>query len=146
MGSLNKASIIGNLGRDCELRYTAGGTAVATINVATTESWTDKSTGERKEQTEWHRCVLWGKTAESLQEFLVKGKQIYLEGRRSAATASCCSAVATAAASGPAASAKGSQPTTPATAEATAAASSRRPISSRRSTIPTSRSRGFCRS
>lgn len=81
MGSLNKAQLIGNLGRDAELRYTPGGAAVATINVATTEVWNDKATGQKREQTEWHRVVVWGKQAESLAEYLVKGKQIYVEGR-----------------------------------------------------------------
>jgi single-strand DNA-binding protein len=80
MGSVNKAIIVGNLGRDAELRYTPGGVAVATLNVATTESWKDKG-GQRQEKTEWHRIVLWGKPAESLSEYLVKGKQIYIEGR-----------------------------------------------------------------
>jgi len=78
--SLNKAMLIGNLGRDAELRYTQGGTPVATLNLATTEVWRDKN-GDKKEQTEWHRVVVWGKTAESLAEYLKKGKQIYVEGR-----------------------------------------------------------------
>ena len=81
MGSLNKAQLIGNLGRDADLRYTAGGQAVATISIATTEQWTDKNTNQKREQTEWHRVVLWGKQAESLQQYLTKGKQIYVEGR-----------------------------------------------------------------
>ena len=85
---------------------TPGGAPVATLNIATTEVWNDKG-GQRQEKTEWHRVVLWGKTAESLSEYLVKGKQIYVEGklqtgsgttrtatsatrRKSAATASCC--------------------------------------------------------
>ena len=80
MGSVNKVILVGNLGRDAELRYTTGGTAVATLNMATTETWNDK-TGQRQERTEWHRVVLWGKTAESLAEYLIKGKQIYIEGR-----------------------------------------------------------------
>jgi single-strand DNA-binding protein len=71
---------VGNLGRDAELRYTPGGAAVATLNLATTEVWNDKG-GQRQEKTEWHRIVLWGKQAESLQEYLTKGKQIYVEGR-----------------------------------------------------------------
>jgi single-strand DNA-binding protein len=71
---------VGNLGRDAELRYTPGGAAVATLNLATTEVWNDKS-GQKQEKTEWHRVVLWGKQAESLQEYLTKGKQIYVEGR-----------------------------------------------------------------
>jgi single-strand DNA-binding protein len=80
MGSVNKVILVGNLGRDCELRYTPSGAAVATLNMATTEVWNDKS-GQRQEKTEWHRVVLWGKAAESLQEYLTKGKQIYVEGR-----------------------------------------------------------------
>src|SRR5438552_2811212 len=80
MGSVNKVILVGNLGRDAELRYTPSGAAVATINMATTEVWNDKG-GQRQEKTEWHRVVLWGKTAESLGEYLTKGKQIYIEGR-----------------------------------------------------------------
>ncbi len=80
MGSVNKVILVGNLGRDAELRYTPGGSPVATINLATTEVWNDKA-GQKQEKTEWHRVVLWGKTAESLNEYLVKGKQIYVEGR-----------------------------------------------------------------
>ena len=80
MGSVNKVILVGNLGRDAELRYTPGGAAVATINMATTEVWNDKA-GQRQEKTEWHRVVLWGKQAESLTEYLTKGKQIYVEGR-----------------------------------------------------------------
>src|SRR3954453_14950206 len=80
MGSVNKVILVGNLGRDAELRYTPGGSPVATINLATTEIWNDKA-GQRQEKTEWHRVVLWGKTAETLNEYLVKGKQIYVEGR-----------------------------------------------------------------
>ncbi len=80
MGSVNKVILVGNLGRDAELRYTPGGAPVATLNLATTEMWNDKA-GQRQEKTEWHRVVLWGKTAESLNEYLTKGKQIYVEGR-----------------------------------------------------------------
>lgn len=81
MGSMNKVILIGNLGRDAELRYTPGGTAVATINLATTENWTDKNSGQKKQQTEWHRVVLWDQTAEKLSEYLTKGKQIAVEGK-----------------------------------------------------------------
>jgi single-strand DNA-binding protein len=81
MGSVNKVILVGNLGRDAELRYTPGGAAVATLNLATTEVWNDKASGQRQEKTEWHRIVLWGKSAESLNEYLTKGKQIYIEGR-----------------------------------------------------------------
>src|SRR5207248_5599276 len=80
MGSVNKVILVGNLGRDAELRYTPGGAAVATLNMATTETWNDKS-GQRQEKTEWHRVVFWGKVAESLTEYLTKGKQVYVEGR-----------------------------------------------------------------
>jgi single-strand DNA-binding protein len=80
MGSVNKVILVGNLGRDAELRYTPAGAAMATLNMATTEVWNDKA-GQRQEKTEWHRVILWGKSAESLAEYLIKGKQIYVEGR-----------------------------------------------------------------
>jgi single-strand DNA-binding protein len=80
MGSVNKAILVGNLGRDAEMRFTAGGTPVATVSLATTERFTDRE-GEKREDTQWHRIVIWGKTAESLHEYLTKGKQIYVEGR-----------------------------------------------------------------
>jgi single-strand DNA-binding protein len=80
MGSVNKVILVGNLGRDAELRYTPGGAAVATLNMATTEVYKDRE-GQKKEDTQWHRVVLWGKTAETLQDYLTKGKQIYVEGR-----------------------------------------------------------------
>jgi single-strand DNA-binding protein len=80
MGSVNKVILVGNLGKDAELRYTPQGSAVATFSLATTEVWNDKG-GQRQERTEWHRIVLWGRPAESLQDYLKKGKQIYLEGR-----------------------------------------------------------------
>lgn len=79
MGSVNKVILIGNLGRDAELRYTQGGQAVSTLNLATTEKWSKD--GQSQDKTEWHRVVLWGKQAESLNEYLGKGKQIYVEGR-----------------------------------------------------------------
>jgi len=81
MGSVNKVILVGNLGRDAELRYTPGGAPVATLNLATTEVWNDKTSGQKQEKTEWHRIVLWGKSAEALSEYLTKGKQIYVEGR-----------------------------------------------------------------
>jgi len=80
MGSVNKAILVGNLGRDAEMRFTAGGTPVATVSLATTERYTDRE-GQKREDTQWHRIVIWGKTAESLHEYLTKGKQIYVEGR-----------------------------------------------------------------
>jgi len=80
MGSVNKVILVGNLGRDAELRYTPGGAAVSKFSIATTEIWNDKS-GQRQERTEWHNIDLWGKQAESLSGYLVKGKQVYVEGR-----------------------------------------------------------------
>jgi single-stranded DNA-binding protein len=80
MGSVNKVILIGNLGRDAEMRYTPGGTAIAKFSIATTEVWNDKS-GQRQERTEWHNIDLWGKQAESLSDYLQKGKQVFVEGR-----------------------------------------------------------------
>jgi len=80
MGSVNKAILVGNLGRDAEMRFTSGGTPVATVSLATTERFTDRD-GQKKEDTQWHRVVIWGKMAESIHEYLTKGKQIYVEGR-----------------------------------------------------------------
>jgi single-strand DNA-binding protein len=81
MGSVNKVILVGNLGRDAEqLRYTPGGAAITTANMATTEVWNDRN-GNRQERTEWVRVSIWGKQAENLQEYLTKGKQIYVEGR-----------------------------------------------------------------
>ena len=78
---INKAIIVGNLGRDPEVRYTANGNAIANITVATTESWKDKQSGERQEKTEWHRVVFFGRLAEIAGEYLKKGAQVYIEGR-----------------------------------------------------------------
>ena len=80
MGSVNKAILVGNLGRDAEMRFTSGGTPVATVSLATTERFNDRD-GNKKEDTQWHRIVIWGKTAESIHQYLTKGKQIYVEGR-----------------------------------------------------------------
>lgn len=80
MGSVNKVILVGNLGRDAELRYTPGGAAVAKFSLATTEVWNDKA-GQRQEKTEWHNIDVWGKQAETLTEYLRKGKQVYVEGR-----------------------------------------------------------------
>ena len=80
MGSVNRVILVGNLGRDAELRYTPAGAAVANFSIATTETWTDKNTGQRQEHTEWHRVDLWGKRAEALQQYLTKGLKIYVEG------------------------------------------------------------------
>lgn len=78
---INKAIIIGNLGKDPEIRYTASGAAIANITVATTESWKDKQSGEKQEKTEWHRIVFFGRLAEIVGEYLRKGSQVYVEGR-----------------------------------------------------------------
>ena len=80
MTSLNKVLIIGNLGRDPETRYMPSGDAMTTIAVATTESWKDKQTGEKKESTEWHRVTFFGKLAEIAGQYLKKGSQVYIEG------------------------------------------------------------------
>jgi single-strand DNA-binding protein len=80
MASVNKAIVLGNLGRDPELRHTQSGKAVCQLNVATTETWTDQS-GERQEKTEWHRIVVWGRQAENCDKYLSKGRSVYVEGR-----------------------------------------------------------------
>jgi single-strand DNA-binding protein len=80
MSGVNKVILIGNLGSDPQVRYTPQGTAVANFNIATTERFNNKS-GEREERTEWHRIVAWGKLAEICQQYLKKGKQVYIEGR-----------------------------------------------------------------
>lgn len=77
---INKVILVGNLGQDPEVRYLPNGGAVTNINVATSESWKDKQTGEQKERTEWHRVVIFGKLAEIAGEYLKKGSQVYLEG------------------------------------------------------------------
>jgi len=80
MASLNKVMLIGNLGRDPEVRYTASGQAVASFNLATTEKFKNKN-GEWEERTEWHRITLWARLAEIAGEYLSKGKTVYIEGR-----------------------------------------------------------------
>ena len=80
MGSVNKVLLVGNLGRDIELRYTSGGTAVGNLGLATTDVWTDKN-GQRQEKTEWHRVVCFGRTAENVGKFLSKGRQVCVEGK-----------------------------------------------------------------
>jgi single-strand DNA-binding protein len=77
---VNKAIVVGNLGRDPEVRYTANGNAMANVTVATTDSWKDKQSGERQERTEWHRVVFFGRLAEVVEEYLKKGSQVYIEG------------------------------------------------------------------
>ena len=79
MGSVNKVILVGNLGRDPEVRYTQGGAPVANFTLATNEVWTDKA-GAKQERTEWHRIVAWRKTAEIARDHLGKGKQVYIEG------------------------------------------------------------------
>lgn len=81
MASVNKVILVGNLGRDPEVRYTADGAAICNISVATTDTWKDKNTGERRENTEWHRVVIYNRLAEIAGEYLAKGRQVYIEGR-----------------------------------------------------------------
>jgi single-strand DNA-binding protein len=81
MASVNKVIIVGNLGRDPETRYLPSGEAVTNISVATTETWKDKASGEKKEATEWHRISFFGKLAEIAGEYLKKGSQVYVEGQ-----------------------------------------------------------------
>ena len=81
MASLNKVMLIGNLGRDPEIRYSQQGMAMVNFSIATTERWTDKNTGDRQERTEWHRIVVFGKQAETCEKYLSKGSSIYIEGR-----------------------------------------------------------------
>jgi single-strand DNA-binding protein len=78
---VNKVILIGNLGKDPEVRYTQGGQAVANLRIATSRSWTDKQSGQRKEETEWHDVEVWGKQAEQCGEYLAKGRQVFVEGR-----------------------------------------------------------------
>jgi len=78
---VNKVILVGNLGADPETRYTAGGSAVTNVRLATTDAWKDKQSGEQQERTEWHRIVFWGRLAEIAAEYLRKGSQIYVEGR-----------------------------------------------------------------
>ena len=80
-GSVNKVILVGNLGRDPEIRYTPNGLAVANLTIATTEAWKDKQSGENQERTEWHRVALYSRLAEIAGEYLRKGSKIYLEGR-----------------------------------------------------------------
>src|SRR5262245_535367 len=80
MSGVNKVILVGNLGANPEMRFTQGGQAIANLRIATTERWTDRS-GQRQEATEWHRVVLFGKTAEIAGQYLTKGRQVYIEGR-----------------------------------------------------------------
>ncbi len=81
MASLNKVEIIGNLGRDPEMKYMPSGDAIANIAVATSMKWKDKNTGDQKEETEWHRISFFGKLAEIVGKYCTKGTSIYVEGR-----------------------------------------------------------------
>ena len=81
MAGINKVILVGNLGKDPEVRYFADGTAVVNFSIATSEEWKDKNTGEKKEKTEWHRIVAFRKLAEICGEYLSNGKQVYVEGK-----------------------------------------------------------------
>jgi len=81
MASLNRATLIGNLGKDPEIRYTPDGAAVCNVSIATTSTWRDKASGERREETEWHRVVFYGRLAEIAGEYLKKGRTVFVEGR-----------------------------------------------------------------
>ncbi|WP_315136438.1 single-stranded DNA-binding protein [Achromobacter marplatensis] len=81
MASVNKVILVGNLGRDPEVRYSPEGAAICNMSIATTSSWKDKATGEKREETEWHRVVLYNRLAEIAGEYLKKGRPVYLEGR-----------------------------------------------------------------
>lgn len=80
MASVNKVILVGNLGRDPEVRYMPNGDAIANVAIATTDAWKDKATGEKKEATEWHRVVFFGRLAEVVAQYVKKGRQIYIEG------------------------------------------------------------------
>ena len=77
---INKVILVGNLGKDPDMRYTAGGDAVANLSIATSESWNDNQTGEKKEKTEWHRVVFFGRSAEIIDQYVKKGQELYIEG------------------------------------------------------------------
>lgn len=81
MASVNKVIIVGNLGRDPEVRYSPDGAAICNVSIATTSQWKDKATGERREETEWHRVVFYNRLAEIAGEYLRKGRPVYVEGR-----------------------------------------------------------------
>ena len=81
MASVNKVILVGNLGRDPETRYSPDGAAITNVSIATTSAWKDKTSGERKEETEWHRVVFYGRLAEIAGEYLKKGRSLYVEGR-----------------------------------------------------------------
>lgn len=79
--SVNKVILLGRLGQDPELKHTPSGAAVCNFSLATSESWTDKNSGQKQEKTEWHRIVVWGKLAELCNQYLAKGRQVFLEGK-----------------------------------------------------------------
>jgi single-strand DNA-binding protein len=81
MASVNKVILVGNLGKDPEVRYLTDGASVANLTLATSSSWKDKATGEKREETEWHRVVLYGRQAEIAGEYCKKGRPVYIEGR-----------------------------------------------------------------
>lgn len=81
MASVNKVILVGNLGRDPEVRYTPEGTAICNISLATTSQWKDKNSGEKREDTEWHRVVFYNRLAEIAGEYLKKGRSVYIEGK-----------------------------------------------------------------
>ena len=81
MAGINKVILVGNLGKDPEVSYTQSGSAVAKFSIATSDKWADKSSGEKKDKTEWHRITAFGKLGEICGEFLKSGKQVYIEGR-----------------------------------------------------------------
>jgi len=78
---VNKVTLVGNLGNDPEVRATSNGSRVATISIATSESWTDKTSGQKQEKTEWHRVVFFNRLAEIVEQYLTKGSQVYVEGK-----------------------------------------------------------------
>jgi single-strand DNA-binding protein len=81
MASVNKVILVGNLGRDPEVRYSPDGAAICNVSIATTSSWKDKATGEKRDETEWHRVVFYNRLAEIAGEYLRKGRSVYVEGR-----------------------------------------------------------------
>ena len=80
-GSVNKVILVGNLGRDPEVRHTQDGKPIVNLSLATSETWRDRNTGERKEKTEWHRVIVWSKQAENCAKYLSKGRTVFIEGR-----------------------------------------------------------------
>lgn len=81
MAGINKVILVGRLGADPSIRYTTDGDAICSFRIATSESWTDKKSGEKRERTEWHRIITWDKIAENCNKYLLKGRQVFVEGR-----------------------------------------------------------------